>query len=48
MLWAVVSFLPDFVKPVLIGLLGTMSMEGMGWVLEIPDIRLLMYLLGIW
>jgi hypothetical protein len=28
---------------VLIGLLGTMLMEGMGWIFEIPDIRLLMW-----
>jgi hypothetical protein len=26
---------------VFIGLLCSMSMEGMGWVLEIPDVRLL-------
>jgi hypothetical protein len=48
MLWAVVGFLPGFVKPVFIGLLGTMLMEGMGWILEIPNVRLLTWLLGIW
>jgi hypothetical protein len=48
MFWAVIGFLPCFVKPMLIGLLGTMLMEGMGWIFEIPDIRLLTYFLWFW
>jgi hypothetical protein len=48
MFWAVVGFLPCFVKPVFIGLLSTMSMEGIGWVLEVPDIRLLSWFFRFW
>jgi hypothetical protein len=42
MLWAVVGFFPSFVKPLLIALLFSISMEGMGWILEILDIWLFM------
>jgi hypothetical protein len=48
MFWAVVGFLLCFIKPVFIGLLGTMSIEGMGWILEIPDVWLLMWFFGFW
>jgi hypothetical protein len=48
MFWAVVSFLPCFVKLVFIGLLGTMSMEGMGWIFEISDVRLLTWFFWFW
>jgi hypothetical protein len=44
--WAIVGFLPCFVKPLFIGLLGAVSMEGMGWILEIPDVWLLTWFLG--
>jgi hypothetical protein len=46
--WAVVGFLPCFVKPVFIGLLGAILMERMGWVLEVSDVWLLMCFLGFW
>jgi hypothetical protein len=42
MLWAVIGFFPCFVKLVFIDFLLSMSIEGMGWILEISDIRLLM------
>jgi hypothetical protein len=42
MLWAIVGFFPGFVKPLLIGLLFSMSMEGMGWILGILGVWLLM------
>jgi hypothetical protein len=48
MLYAVVGFLPCFVKPLFVGFLHAISMEGMGWVFEISDIRLLTWFFGIW
>jgi hypothetical protein len=46
--WAVVGFFPCFVKPLFIGLLSAISMEGMGWILEIPGIWLFTWFLGFW
>ena len=48
MFWAIIGFLPCFIKLVFIGLLGAMSMEGMGWILEILDVWLLTWFLRFW
>jgi hypothetical protein len=38
MLWTVISFFPGFVKLLLIGLLFSILIEGMVWILEIPGV----------